>query len=100
MHPCSQTRADTDLRAFTPIENNLGKQWTFIIAAICGVVGILVTYFFIPDLRGEDLSVEDERFRAYLVLHGWEGDMGEKDLRASAEEGIPEAIAQEEQHKV
>jgi len=26
--------------------------------------------------------------------------MGEKDLRASAEEGIPEAIAQEEQHKV
>lgn len=81
--------------AFTPIENNLGKKWTFIIAAICGVVGVLVTFFFIPDLRGEDLASEDEQFRAYLVSHGWVGEMGEKDLKASAEEGIPEGIAQE-----
>jgi len=81
--------------AFTPIENNLGKKWTFIIAAICGVVGVLVTFFFIPDLQGEDLASEDEKFRAYIVSHGWEGDMGEKDLKASAEEGIPEAIADE-----
>ncbi|GAB7345894.1 hypothetical protein MBLNU457_4134t2 [Dothideomycetes sp. NU457] len=81
--------------AFTPIENNLGKKWTFIIAAICGVVGVLVTFFFIPDLRGEDLASEDEKFRAYLVSHGWVGEMGEKDLKASAEEGIPEGIAEE-----
>lgn len=81
--------------AFTPIENNLGKKWFFIIAAICGVVGVLVTFFFIPDLRGEDLASEDEKFRAYLVAHGWVGEMGEKDLKASAEEGIPEGIAEE-----
>ncbi|KKA18620.1 GIT1 is required for uptake of glycerophosphoinositol [Rasamsonia emersonii CBS 393.64] len=81
--------------AFTPIENNLGKRWTFIIAAICGVVGILVTYFFVPDLTGEDLKFRDERFRAYLVANGWEGKMGESDLKAVAGEGIPQAVVEE-----
>lgn len=28
------------------------NRWTFIIAAICGVTGILVTYFFVPDMTG------------------------------------------------
>lgn len=79
-------------QAFTPIQTNLGKRWTFIIAAICGVVGILVTYFFIPDLKGEDLAEEDEKFRAYLVSKGWDGEMGEDDLKALADEGIPPAI--------
>lgn len=77
--------------AFTPIQNNLGKRWTFIVAAICGVVGILVTRFFVRDLRGEDLQFEDQRFRAYLVAHGWEGEMGEDDLKAPAPEGVLES---------
>lgn len=67
--------------------------WTFIIAAICGVAGVLVTYFFVPELKGDDLANEDERFRAYLVSHGWVGEMGEEDLKALADEGIPPAIA-------
>lgn len=71
-------------QAFKPIQDNLGKQYTFIIAAVCGVVGILVTYFFIPDITGEDLSLEDEKFRAYLVSNGWDGQMGEDDLKAMA----------------
>jgi len=79
-------------QAFTPIQNNLGKRWTFIIAAICGVVGIVVTYFFVPDNNGEDLAVADEKFRQYLVSHGWDGEMGEKDLKAKADEGIPEEV--------
>ncbi|GLB36250.1 putative glycerophosphoinositol permease [Lyophyllum shimeji] len=33
-------------QAFTPIQQNRGKKWTSIIAAICGVTGILVTYFY------------------------------------------------------
>lgn len=74
--------------AFTPIQNNLGKRWTFIIAAICGVIGVLVTRFFVRDLRGEDLQLEDETFRAYLVAHGWEGEMGEEDLKGLAVEGV------------
>ncbi|KAJ5805519.1 Glycerophosphoinositol permease 1 [Penicillium pulvis] len=82
-------------QAFTPIETNLGKKWTFIIAAICGVVGILVTYFFVPDLSGEDLRIRDETFRAYLVSKGWDGAMGEDDLQAAADQGISPAIAHE-----
>ncbi len=62
--------------AFKPIQTNLGKNWTFIIAAICGVVGILVTFFFIPNLHGEDLVLEDERYAEYLRSKGWSGKVG------------------------
>ncbi|OAA59445.1 Major facilitator superfamily transporter [Cordyceps fumosorosea ARSEF 2679] len=72
--------------AFKPIQENLGKKWTFIIAAICGVAGILVTYFFVPKLTGEDLCKQDEKFRAYLLANGWNGEMGEEDLAALAED--------------
>ncbi|ETW87341.1 putative inorganic phosphate transporter [Heterobasidion irregulare TC 32-1] len=70
-------------QAFTPIQNNLGKKWTFIIAAICGVIGIVVTYFFVPDMTGVDLADEDIRFMEYLAAEGWVGEVGEdkeKDL--------------------
>ncbi|CZR58518.1 probable GIT1 Glycerophosphoinositol transporter also able to mediate low-affinity phosphate transport [Phialocephala subalpina] len=84
-------------QAFTPIETNLGKRWTFIIAAIVGVVGVAVTFFFVEDLTGEDLSVKDSRFRAYLVEHGWDGEMGEADLKALAGDGqIPSEGAEVE----
>lgn len=104
-----KTGAAIGTEVFTPIQTNLGKRksqllifsalltarlgWTFIIAAICGVAGVLVTYFFVPELKGDDLANEDERFRAYLVSHGWVGEMGEEDLKALADEGIPPAIA-------
>ena len=81
--------------AFTPIQNGIGKKWTFIVAAIVGVAGVLVTWIFVPNITGADLSVEDEKFRAYLVAHGWEGEMGESDLKAGAEKGIPRAIVEE-----
>ncbi|OQD77916.1 hypothetical protein PENDEC_c002G01153 [Penicillium decumbens] len=80
-------------QAFTPIKQKLGNQWTFIIAAICGVVGILVTWFFVPNLSGDNLRVRDERFRAYLVANGWDGAMGEDDLRADADDGIVLSVA-------
>lgn len=54
-------------------------RWTFIIAAICGVAGILVTYFFVPDMTGKDLIEEDILFMEYLKENGWEGDVGEAD---------------------
>lgn len=79
-------------QAFQPIKDRLGNNWTFIIAAICGVVGILVTFLFVPDLTGEDLSVRDEKFRAYLVSNGWDGDMGEDDLQAAADQVIPPGL--------
>lgn len=87
-----KTGAAVGTEAFTPIQANLGKRWTFIVAAICGVLGIAVTWFFVKDVRGDDLANEDERFRAYLVGNGWVGEMGEEDLKGAAGEGIPPAI--------
>ncbi|KDQ63656.1 hypothetical protein JAAARDRAFT_386367 [Jaapia argillacea MUCL 33604] len=74
-----KTGAAIGTQAFTPIQNNLGKRWTFIIAAICGVTGVLVTYFFVPDMTGVDLADEDIKFMKYLAENGWEGEVGEDD---------------------
>ena len=90
-----KTGAAVGTEVFKPIQINLGKRWTFIIAAIAGVAGVLVTWFFVPNITGEDLVVEDEKFRAYLVKNGWEGEMGEEDLRAFADKGIPPSIVEE-----
>ncbi|ANB15485.1 Git1p [Sugiyamaella lignohabitans] len=64
---------------FTPIQTNLGQKWTFIIAAIIGLCGIVIVYFFIPHLNDEDLGAEDRRFAAYLRSQGWDGQIGEDD---------------------
>jgi MFS family permease len=80
---------------FTRIQENLGKRWTFIISAIAGLSGILVTWFFVPDISGEDLEKSDEKFRAYLVANGWDGVMGENDLQALADKGIPDEVVEE-----
>ncbi|KAG5749708.1 hypothetical protein H9Q69_006772 [Fusarium xylarioides] len=79
-----KTGAAVGTQAFKPIQLNLGKRWTFIIAAICGVTGNLVTYFFVPNVTGEDLSKNDERFHTYLVHHGWDGEIGEGGMKSIA----------------
>ncbi|EFW99427.1 putative glycerophosphoinositol permease [Grosmannia clavigera kw1407] len=79
-----KTGAAVGTEAFTPIQTHIGKRWTFIIAAICGVAGILVTYIFVPDIKGDDLAVRDEQFREYLASRGWDGEMGEGDLKAQS----------------
>lgn len=81
-------------QVFTPIATNLGQRWTFIIAAIVGICGVLVTYFFVPNITGADLSEADEKFRLYLLEKGWNGSMGEEDLQALANEGIPERVVE------
>ncbi|EME38611.1 hypothetical protein DOTSEDRAFT_75394 [Dothistroma septosporum NZE10] len=91
-----KTGAAVGTQAFTPIEDNLGKRWTFIIAAICGVAGILVTWIFVPNITGDDLGNGDEKFRLYLVSKGWDGEMGEDDLKALADEGIPASVVEAE----
>jgi hypothetical protein len=42
-------------------------------------VGILLAYFFVPDMTGVDLADEDARFMEYLERNGWEGAVGEDD---------------------
>ena len=86
-----KTGAAVGTEAFTPIQNNLGKRWTFIVAAICGVAGVLVTWIFVKDVRGDDLANEDENFRAFLVSRGWNGEMGEDDLKGFAKQGVDPA---------
>ncbi|CEQ41678.1 SPOSA6832_03435, partial [Sporobolomyces salmonicolor] len=49
---------------------------TAIIAACCGLAGMLVTYFFIRNDLGSDLAEEDARFAAYLQSKGWSGQIG------------------------
>ncbi|GAA5841554.1 hypothetical protein JCM3766R1_003985 [Sporobolomyces carnicolor] len=68
---------------FNPIKIHLGQRWTFIIAALCGLLGIFVAYFFIRNDLGADLSEEDANFEAYLRANGWEGTIG-----AAQKEGL------------
>lgn len=63
-------------KTFTPIQNNLGDRWTFIIAAICGLVGVLLALIFVPHLQEDDLMEEDVKFKNYLVSKGWHGTFG------------------------
>ena len=64
----------------------------FIIAAICGLAGVLVTFIFIPHLKDEDLLEEDVKFKNYLIDNGWKGKFGiqeydeEEDLEGSSED--------------
>ncbi|TFK89640.1 MFS Git1p-like glycerophosphoinositol permease [Polyporus arcularius HHB13444] len=89
-----KTGAAVGTQAFTPIQNNLGKKWTFIIAAICGVTGILVTYFFVPDKTGVDLAVEDEEFLKYLAENGWEGEIGDDEDGLMDDDSSSNSIAE------
>ncbi|KAK9368244.1 hypothetical protein V1509DRAFT_623477 [Lipomyces kononenkoae] len=75
-------------QCFKPIQANLGKNWTFIIAAICGIAGVLVTYFFIPPVSGEDLRIQDAKFEEYLLNNGWTGLLGTKELEDEANDVV------------
>lgn len=64
-------------QAFNPIQKNLGKKWTFIIAAICGLAGVIVSLLFVPNLndKNNDLMEEDIRFKNYCIQHGCSKDI-------------------------
>ncbi|KAK6463567.1 permease [Scheffersomyces coipomensis] len=66
-------------KSFTPIQVHLGDRWTFIIAACCGLAGVLVTFFFVPHLTDDDLMEEDVKFKNFLIEHGWTGHFGLKE---------------------
>lgn len=62
-------------------QQNLGPRYTFIIAAACGVLGVLVTFFFIRNDLDRDLAIEDAQFEAYLASKGWTGTIGSEDAK-------------------
>lgn len=80
-------------KTFTPIQTNLGQKWTFIIAAICGLAGVLVALIFIPQLNDDDLLMEDVKFKNYLVDQGWTGHFG-------YEEGIRDVAVSSDEENV
>jgi len=93
--------------------DNLGKRWTFIIAvccslrlfrvqgmvlanarslaqACCGLLGVIIAFFFVEDKGKDRLEKEDELWRLYLVEHGHGdltmGDGSAGDRKADANE--------------
>lgn len=73
-----KTGAALGTQAFTPIQAHLGKRYTFIIAACCGLVGVLLAFFFVEDKGKDKLEKEDEAWRQYLVENGYAAlDMGD-----------------------
>ncbi|KAH3684744.1 hypothetical protein WICPIJ_004275 [Wickerhamomyces pijperi] len=79
-------------QCFTAIQNNLGKRWTFIIAAILGSIGVGIAYFFIPHLQEEDLMMEDIKFEKYLRENGWTGSFGVEEDTETLEEQQEEVV--------
>lgn len=81
-------------KTFTPIQVHLGKKWTFIIAAICGLSGVIVAWLFIPQLKDDDLLEEDVKFKNYLLEQGWKGTFGVEDetieVTSTSEEEVVE----------
>lgn len=63
-------------QSFQPIRNNLGPKWTFIIAALCGIAGVLMAWIFVPHLTEDDLLENDIKFNNFLIENGWSGELG------------------------
>ncbi|SMN22961.1 similar to Saccharomyces cerevisiae YCR098C GIT1 Plasma membrane permease [Maudiozyma saulgeensis] len=77
------------VECFQPIRNHLGARWTFIIAAICGLLGVLITFFLVPHSLESDLMKQDVEFHNYLVAQGWTGKMGfDEDMETSEDEPL------------
>ena len=61
-------------------------RWTFIVAAIFGLLGILLAHFFLPDMTGVDMTLEDKKFMQYIANNGWEGEVGIREEIIALEE--------------
>ena len=75
-----------------PIQKHLGKRYTFIIAACCGLVGVLLAFFFVVDKGSDKLEKEDEIWRQYLVQHGYGdivmGDGSDKERKVEGNDDV------------
>ncbi|KAI5474595.1 MFS transporter [Pseudohyphozyma bogoriensis] len=64
------------VETFLRIRTNVGTGWPFIMAAIVGAVGMIISFFFIRNDISGDLGEEDERFNKFLAAQGWTGERG------------------------
>ncbi|KAH8982415.1 hypothetical protein EDB92DRAFT_124555 [Lactarius akahatsu] len=67
----------------TGVRTHSDTPWDEVVYHRClgSFAGILVTYFFVPDMTEVDLADEDARFMGYLEINGWEGVVGEDEDR-------------------
>jgi hypothetical protein len=63
-------------------------------------VGIIITYFFVPDMTGVDFADEDARFMEYLERNGWKGVVGEDEDEDSREPSSGSASTRNPNHGV
>ncbi|GMM37458.1 Git1 protein [Saccharomycopsis crataegensis] len=73
-------------QTFQPIRDKLGARWTFIIAALCGVSGVIVAALFVPHLKEDDLLENDIKFNNYLIEQGWHGHLGSDESESTVNE--------------
>lgn len=71
-----KTGAAVGTQIFQPIQNGIGKRYTFIISAGIGVLGILIAWFLLVDTTKLNLEEEDRKWNEYLVENGWKGQVG------------------------
>ena len=84
---------------FTPIQN-IGEEIYVHHSAACGVARISVTYFSVPNVKADDLTIEDGRFHAHPVTDRWDGEMREQALTAFADQSVPPAKVEKADGKV
>lgn len=82
---------------FTPIQNGIGKKYTFIVAAGVGVLGVLLALFTVVDTTKLNLEEEDRKWEAYLVEHGWKGVVGCDETAFGVKESLKAEHRVEEQ---
>lgn len=78
---------------FRPIQDSLGKKYTFIIAAGIGVLGMLIAWFLLVDTTKLDLEEEDRKWNQYLADNGWKGEVGAPEGRLDAVKPIGKVAA-------
>lgn len=71
-----KTGAAIGTAAFNPLALAAGQYMTFIVCALLALIGILLTYFFVIEMKDVDLHREDEEFKQYLKEQGYKGEVG------------------------
>lgn len=79
------TGAAVATACFNLIKDRWGQWWTFIVAAICGCLRVLIYWLCIPEMNGKDLEEEDMTFKDYLQREGWNGQLGDEKERFEEE---------------
>lgn len=57
-----------------------GNQVAFLVGSCFAILGALIAFFVVEDVD-KHLDDEDNKWKAYLAEHGWEGSWGDNETR-------------------